>query len=504
MNRPSASVFIDYQCPTGKYPGYVNQTDTGLMIPGRQCSEATPMDEPAPTATGSSGRLSRTLEPRHVTMIALGGIIGAGLFVGSSAAIAAAGPSIVVSYIIAGILVLLIMRMLGEMAVALPEIRSFTEFAREGLGHGAGFVVGWLYWYFWIIVVPVEAIAGAKLLQTWLPLPMWQLGVGLMAAMTAVNLLSARSYGEFEFWFSSIKVAAIIAFIVAAAAFVFGFTSSDSQGLSNLVDHGGFMPMGPLAVLAGVTTVFFSVTGAEITTVAAAESREPARAIAQMTTSIVARILIFYVGSVFLIVCVVPWNLIQPGESPFTRALSQMNVAWGSTAMTFVILTAVLSCLNSAFYVASRVLLVLAEKHDAPAWLVQVNSRRVPTRSVLLGSLAGFAGVAAGILSPSGVFAFLVNASGALILFVYMAIACAQVRLRSTREPLGQWQTPLRMWFFPWASYATIAAMLAVLLAMALTPGLASQFYVSLATLMVVILAYQVKRRRRQGTHQAG
>ena len=189
------------------------------------------MNEVASAIPAETHTLSRSLRPRHVTMIAIGGIIGAGLFVGSSAAIEAAGPVIIFTYVLTGFLVLLIMRMLGEMAVGMPHVRSFTEFARLGLGNWAGFSVGWLYWFFWIIVVPVEAIAGAAIIDDWIALPIWQIGVALMAMMTAVNLLSARAYGEFEFWFSSIKVTAIIAFILVAAAHAFGFTSRD-DGIS--------------------------------------------------------------------------------------------------------------------------------------------------------------------------------------------------------------------------------------------------------------------------------
>jgi len=173
----------------------------------------------------AKNELSRSLKGRHLTMISIGGIIGAGLFVSSSTSIIAAGPASFISYTICGLLILLVMRMLGEMTTALPNVRSFTEFARAGLGEGAGFVVGWLYWYFWIVVVPVEAIAGAQLLQQWIALPAWLIGVGLMAIMTGVNLMSARSYGEFEFWFALIKVSAIVAFILIAAAWAFGLTS---------------------------------------------------------------------------------------------------------------------------------------------------------------------------------------------------------------------------------------------------------------------------------------
>jgi GABA permease len=454
------------------------------------------------TEAAPPGELSRSLRPRHLAMISIGGIIGAGLFVASSAVIAATGPAVLLSYLIAGTLILLVMRMLGEMAVARPEVRAFTEFARVGIGSRAGFVAGWLYWYFWMIVVPFEAIVGASILHAWIPLPQWQIGLALMAIMTAVNLMSARSYGEFEFWFSSIKVAAIIVFIALAASFAFGWTSPTGATFANLVAHDGFMPFGFGAVLAGVVAVFFSLTGAEIITIAAAESTEPSRAVAKMTTSVIVRILLFYVGSVLLILCVVPWTQVKVGESPFSLALTVMNFSWASTAMSVIILTAVLSCLNSAFYVCSRVLFVLAEHGDAPQALVRLNVRRVPTRSVLLSAAAGFLGVIIATVSPQKVFAFLLNASGALMLFVYMTVAWAQIRLRRERERAGSAQPALRMWLFPWASYAAIAGMAAVLVAMALTPARQQEFYASLVSLVVVLAAYQISRASgsRDGT----
>src|SRR5437763_2022843 len=283
--------------------------------------------------------LSRSLQPRHVTMISIGGIIGAGLFVGSSASIAATGPAIVLSYLITGTLVLLVMRMLGEMALTLPAVRSFSEFARAGLGPWAGFVAGWLYWYFWIIVVPVEAIAGANILHGWLGLPSWLLGLVLMGVMTGVNLMSARSYGEFEFWFASIKVAAILVFIALAAAYACGFTSASGPTFANLTAHGGFMPKGLLSVLAGAVTVYFSLTGVEVVTIAAAESQEPARAVARMSSSVIVRILTFYVGSVLLIVTVVPWLRVYAVELTFTLVLRPHRLMMARLAMIEYIIT---------------------------------------------------------------------------------------------------------------------------------------------------------------------
>ncbi|HMD73536.1 MAG TPA: amino acid permease [Steroidobacteraceae bacterium] len=457
------------------------------------------MDKPSPTSEIlGKNQLSRSLKGRHLTMISIGGIIGAGLFVGSSTTMIAAGPASFLSYAICGLLMLLVMRMVGEMATALPQVRSFTEFARASLGDGAGFVVGWLYWYFWVLVVPVEAIAGAKILQQWLPLSPLQIGLGLMAVMTGVNLMSARSYAEFEFWFASIKVAAILAFIVIAASYAFGWTSPNGSTFGNLVDHGGFTPHGWIAVLAAVPTVFFAMTGAEITTIAAAESAQPGRAVARMSSAVIYRILMFYVGSIFLIVSVTPWDTVRSGESPFTLALNTMHVPWAGNIMSAIILTAVLSCLNSAFYVSSRVMFILADRGDAPQALVKLNARRVPVVSVLMGALAGFLGIIAATEAPQAVFDFLVSSSGALIVFVYMIIATGQIVLRRRRERAGEPEPAVTMWLFPWLSYAAIGAMGAVLLAMAFTPALRQDFKASWVTLLVAVLAYLIVKRVRQ------
>ena len=446
----------------------------------------------------SAPTLSRSLQARHLTMISIGGIIGAGLFVGSSTAIIAGGPAAFISYGITGLLILLIMRMLGEMATALPQVRSFTEFARAGLGDWAGFTVGWLYWYFWVLVVPVEAIAGAKILQHWLPqIGQLPLGLGLMVVMTGVNLMSARSYAEFEFWFASIKVAAIITFIVIAASHAFGWVGGEGPTWSNLVSHGGFTPKGWIAVIAAVPTVFFAMTGAEITTIAAAESAHPGQAVAKMSSSVILRILIFYVGSISLIVAVVPWDQVRSGESPFTLALNTMHIPLAGEIMSAIILTAVLSCLNSAFYVSSRVLFVLAARQDAPQALIRVNERKVPVVSVLIGSLAGFLGIIAATEARQAVFDFLVSSSGALIVFVYMIIIVSQMVLRNRRTAAGEPAPPIQMWLYPASSLLALAAMAGVLIAMAVTPALQQDFWASCLTLALALGAYGLLRLRR-------
>ena len=450
-------------------------------------------------ADPATGVLSKDLKQRHVTMISIGGIIGAGLFVGSSSGIATVGPAIVVSYLLAGIVVLLVMRMLGEMAAAFPRTGAFTEFARLGLGNWAGFASGWLYWYFWVMVVSIEALAGESLLHQWIALPVWAWGLILLGLMMATNMWSTRSYGEFEFWFASIKVVAIVAFILVAAILL-GVRAPASGGrFANLTSHGGFAPFGGLSVLGGVTSVIFALCGAEIATIAAAESAEPGRAVARMTNQVMLRILLFYVISLFLIVTITPWTAIHPGDSPFAITLGRLGVPWAPQIMNVIILTAVLSCLNSGLYVASRVLFTLAARGDAPKALVALNARRVPVRAIVIAASFGMAAMAASILSPQKVFAFLVDASGALMLIVYFFVALAEIRIRRRLEAESPERLTVRMWLFPVGSYVTVGAILAILAAMAFTPSLRGQLLASLALLGLALVAFFLFRRGRSG-----
>jgi gamma-aminobutyrate permease len=444
--------------------------------------------------------LGQTLRTRHVTMITVGGIIGAGLFVGSSASIAAIGPAAIISYALAGLVILFIMRMLSELAAAAPGTGSFTEFARLGLGDWAGFTSGWLYWYFWVIVLPIEAIAGAKLLSAWIPfVPVWAMGAALLTIMAGVNLLSARSFGEFEFWFASIKVAAIVIFIAIAGAYASGLGAPHGPTFSTLTAHGGFAPKGLAAILSGVTTVIFSFVGAEIVTIAAAESNEGAKAIARLTSSVALRILLFFVVSIGLIVSIVPWTDIHPGDSPFALALAHIGIPGAATIMNLVVLTAVLSCLNSGIYVTSRVLFTLAAKGDAPQWLVVVNKRQVPARAILAGAAFGYLAMAAAILSPTRVFIFLVDASGAIALVNYLLVALAELRLRRLWQAQSPERLGITMWFFPYASWGTIAVIVAVLIAMAANPGERSEFTSSAALIAVVLAVFFGFRRAGKG-----
>ncbi|MEV0699904.1 amino acid permease [Saccharopolyspora sp. NPDC050389] len=432
-----------------------------------------------------------------MSLIALGGVIGAGLFVGSGVVIGSTGPAAVVSFLIAGVLTILIMRMLAEMTVARPALGSFYAYAREALGERAGFAVGWLYWYFFVIVVAIEAVAGGKLVQLWLPeVPLWAVSLVLLTTLALTNLVSARSYGEFEYWFSSIKVAAIVVFLFLGAVAILGWWPDSPGGLGNLTAHGGFAPHGVAAVLVAVVPCVGFYTGAEIVTIAAAESAEPRRAVANAMKSIILRVVAFYVLSVLVVVAVVPWNSPAIEVSPYAAVLQALRIPGAGTIMNIIVLTAVLSCLNSALYTSSRMLFALTRRGDAPRGLTKLSRSGVPRRALLAGTVFGYLSVIAAYVSPDLIFAFLVNSYGAVALFVYLIIAVSQVRLRKRLGPDGESQLALRMWLFPWLSYLTIALMVVVIVAMAVLPDTRSQFWLSLVTLAVVLVGYEIRRRK--------
>ncbi|MFM2409216.1 MAG: hypothetical protein RL481_44 [Pseudomonadota bacterium] len=442
--------------------------------------------------------LSRSLKSRHVSMIAIGGIIGAGLFVGSSTTINQAGPAAVVSFAIAGFIILLVMRMLSEMALALDGVQTFPDFARAGLGHLAGFLSGWLYWYFWVVVVAIEAIAGAQIIHGWFPyIPEFGIGIVLMAVLTLVNLMSARAYGEFEFWFSSIKVAAIIVFILLCAAWAFGITSPAGATFGNLTQHGGFAPNGWAIVVAAATSTIFTLVGAEIATIAAAESEEPAKVISKMTVSVTLRILVFYILSILLIVSVVPWTEIVPKQSPFAAVLGFMGIPGGKMIMEAVVLVAVLSCLNSGMYVTSRALFGLAKHQDAPLWLVQVNARKVPARAILIGSLFSYGALAADAVSRDVVFSFLINSCGVTMLLLYLMTSAAQLKLRRRFEAENPERLQIKMWFHPFGTYIAITAMLAILVAKGLDRAAAQELWLSLVVAGAFVAGFFIFRRSK-------
>ena len=449
------------------------------------------------SAGGQEGKLQPGLKRRHMTMISLGGIIGAGLFVGTGPILNQAGPATILTYLLTGALLILIMRMLGEMAVAQPSVGSFSDYGRMALGNWAGFSIGWLYWYFWAIVVGFEATVAASILGQYVPgIPPWLIALALVLLLTATNLYSVGSYGEFEFWFAGIKVVAIVVFIILAILFLIGLFGP-SPGFSNLYAKGGFFPNGPLAMFSGVATVIFAFVGAEIVTIAAAESNEPGRNVARATNAVIYRVLLFYVVSVFFVACIVPWNTGFTQDiikSPFTLAFERMGIPGSGTIMNLVVLTAVLSVLNSSLYTTSRMLFALTRHNDAPSFMTNTTRRGVPIWAILTGTIFAYVSVAIFYFFPSEVFTWLINASGAIALFVYLLIAVSQLVMRRRLEREAPERLQLKMWFYPWLTYLSIVGIVAVLIGMAVISDLRPLLIASLISLGVMLVAYALRK----------
>jgi GABA permease len=453
----------------------------------------------------NKSELKTGLKQRHMTMIALGGVIGAGLFVGSGVVVRQAGPAAVLSFLITGGLIVLVMRMLGEMACAMPAVGSFYEYARlafagkRGPGKLAGFLTGWMYWYFWVIVVAVEAVAGAKLVQFWLPdTPAWTISLILLVVLTATNLISVGSYGEFEFWFASIKVAAIIVFLFLGGLYVLGLWPASMHTTSvvpTLLSHGGLMPKGIGPVLSGAVAATGFYFGAEIVTIAAAEAHEPVKAVAKATNSVITRVLFFYVGSILLVVALVPWDSPKMA-TPYVSALEAMGIPAAANVMNAIVLTAVLSALNSGLYAASRMIFALTRHGDAPAALAKVNRRGVPVRAILIGTLFGYVSVVMSYISPDTVFAFLVNSYGTVAIFVYVLIALSQLKLRARLERESPQTLRVRMWCYPYLTWFAIAGMVGILVAMAFIPDQRTPLWLGVVSLGVLLVAYAWRARK--------
>ncbi|UNS97020.1 amino acid permease [Streptomyces tubbatahanensis] len=475
--------------------------------PGEPPQKPPPRSAAAPAAAQDGDGLQAGLKNRHLSMIAIGGVIGAGLFVGSKAGIADAGPGILLSYALAGLLVVLVMRMLGEMAAADPASGSFSTYADRALGRWAGFTIGWLYWFFWAVVLAVEATAAADILEGWIPaVDQWVWALLVMLVLTGTNLISVGSYGEFEFWFAGIKVVAIIAFIVIGMVAFVGLPPADSAaGLSHLTGQGGFLPNGPGAILSGMLLVVFSFMGSEIVTLAAAESPNPVAAVRKAVNSVIWRIGLFYIGSMFVIVALLPWDSKAiAADGPYVAVLDALDIPYAGTVMDVVVLTAVLSCLNSGLYTASRMAFSLGERGDAPASFGRTNKRGVPTAAILASVAFGFVAVFFNYIAKDTVFEFLLNSSGAVALFVWLVICASQLRMRRRIEREAPERLTVRMWLYPYLTWATIGLIVFVIGYMFTDDDGRTQMILSLAVAAGVLITSLVKDRLGRGKARAG
>lgn len=411
------------------------------------------------TGTQSTAGLHRAMRPRQLVMMSLGGAIGAGLFVGSGAGIAVAGPAILISFLVAAVLVVFVMRMMGEMAAANPASGAFSEHTENALGPVAGRTIGWLYWVQVIIVIAAEATGAAAITAVALPgIPQWASALFYMVVLTGVNLVGVRRFGEVEFWFAAIKIVAIVGFLVIGIAMIAGWMPTfEMTGFSNLTAHGGFAPTGIAGIAAGLLIVVFAFGGTEIIAIAAAETADPRRNVGRAVRTLVWRILVFYIGSVLVMVTILPWTSEDLATGPFVAVLQAGAVPGAAAVMTVIVVVALLSSLNAMLFSASRMIFSLSHRGSAHPVFGRLSSNGVPRNAVLASVAFGFVTVGLNYLYPDRVLPLLLNAVGSTILVLWTFVAVSHLVLRRRARRNGTEDAlPLKMWGFPYLSYATL------------------------------------------------
>ncbi len=378
-------------------------------------------------------QLRRGLKERHIGLIALGGSVGVGLFLGSSAAIQVAGPSLLLSYFIGGIVVFFLLRALGEVAVAYPVAGSFSAHAHSYLGALAGYLTGWTYWFMWVVTGMAEITAIGIYVHYWLPaLPQWIPALLAVMLMTGANLVAVGVYGEFEFWFALIKVLSIIALILGGLGMIlFGIGNSGIPiGIDNLWRHGGFFPQGATGPVAALVMVLFSYVGIEVIGITAGEAKDPGRTLPAAIDKVFWRILLFYIGSLYVIMSICPWPDIAKTGSPFVFIFEKLGIANAAGIMNFVVLSAALSACNSGIFSTGRMLYTLAIQGEAPAFLGRLNNNQVPVCAVLVSAACLLAGVVLNYLIPAKVFVYVTSIGTFACLWVWAIIFIVQLAFR--------------------------------------------------------------------------
>ncbi|MGW8354122.1 amino acid permease [Streptomyces wedmorensis] len=451
-------------------------------------------------ATAPAEGLSHGLKQRHLSMIALGGVIGAGLFVGSGAGIAAAGPSIVIAYALSGILVMLVMRMLGEMSAANPASGSFSVHAERAFGSWAGFTSGWAFWFLLCVAVGLEGIGAAKIMTGWFPgSPEWAWVALFMVVFTVTNLAAVKNFGEFEFWFAALKVGAIVLFLgIGVLAIVGVLPGTDAPGTANLTGDGGFFPNGSEGLIVGLLASVFAYGGLETVTIAAAESEHPVQGVAKAVRTAMWRIALFYIGSMAVIVTLVPWDdkaVVEKG--PYVATLDHLGISGAGEIMNVVVLVALLSAMNANIYGASRMAGSLVARGQGPKALGRLFGG-VPRPAVLVSSVFGFGCVLLSYWRPADIFVWLLNTIGAIILVVWFFIAASQLVLRRRTEREAPEKLVVRMWAFPVLTWVALAGMAAIFVLMAREEGTRVQLYWT-GGLTLLLAAVGFVRQRAAG-----
>lgn len=441
----------------------------------------------------SPGHLSRGLTNRHIQLIALGGAIGTGLFLGSSKAIEIAGPAVLLGYAISGFIAFMIMRQLAEMTVEEPVAGSFSHFAYRYWSNFAGFASGWNYWLLYVLVSMSELTAAAQYMQYWFPqIPEWISVLAFFILINAINLTAVKIYGEVEFWFAIIKVIAVIAMIVFGCYLLFGGKAGPDASVTNLWAHGGFMPNGWSGLIIALAIITFSFGGLELIGMTAAEAESPEKTIPKATNQVIYRILIFYIGALAVLLCLHPWSQINPKESAFVTVFHDLDQSMVSNILNFVVLTAALSVYNSGLYCNSRMLFGLAGQGNAPKKLLYTNRRGTPVFAVFFSGIATLTTVALNYYMPKEAFSILLALVVSSLVINWAMISLTHLMFRKHKAREGV--TPkFKALFYPLGNIVCLLYIIGVLVILAMDDGMRISVELIPAWIMVLAIGYGIK-----------
>lgn len=412
--------------------------------------------------------LQRGLKTRHIQMIALGGAIGTGLFYGSAEAIQLAGPATILSYLCGGIIIYLILRMMGEMSVDEPVAGGFTHFAYKYGNSFSGFLSGWNYWFLYILVSMAELTVVGIYMNRWLPIDHWVTSLTVLIVITLINLINVRAFGEFEFWFSLIKVLAVCGMIVFGLILIVTGWGGDHVALSNLWTHGGFIPMGVGGLFLGLVVVMFSFGGTELIGVAAGEAEQPEKTIPKAISQVMWRILIFYIGAIAVIMILIPWNEVGAKGSPFVLIFDKIGISYAGDLLNLVVLVAAISVYNSGIYSNGRMLYALAQQGNAPSFFLKVSKRRTPYVAILFSSACTLVVVMINYLIPEGAFMKVMAGAMSAAVITWITIVVVHLRFRRAKMCRNE-KTVYPSPFFPFSNYLCLVFLLSLIISMLAT-----------------------------------
>ncbi|MBF6636022.1 amino acid permease [Rouxiella silvae] len=444
----------------------------------------------------SQSQLRRGLKNRHIQLIALGGAIGTGLFLGIAQTIKMAGPSVLLGYAIAGIIAFFIMRQLGEMVVDEPVAGSFSHFANKYWGGFAGFMSGWNYWVLYVLVSMAELSAVGIYVQYWWPeIPTWVSAALFFVAINLINLTSVKVYGEVEFWFSIIKVAAIVGMIAFGAWLLASGHGGPEASVANLWQYGGFFPNGISGLVMAMAVIMFSFGGLELIGITAAEAENPQKSIPKATNQVIYRILLFYVGSLAVLLSLYPWQKVVEGGSPFVLIFHALDSNLVATLLNAVVLSAALSVYNSCVFSNSRMLFGLAKQGNAPVALLKVNRRGIPLNALSVSALATALCVLLNYLMPGKAFELLMSLVVSALVINWAMISITHLKFRSAKRDAGK-KTHFPSLGYPVTNALCLLFLAGILVIMFLTPGIQISVWLIPVWLLVLAVSYQCKKKK--------